>query len=198
MLRSRKSKSRFSQKLFHARLLELESELIAKEQAARGVQQLTPECALLLERIEQEIGIKLGDKIDKEWKGWLCYRRGKESLVICRGRAFASGGMFAQVRAGFDVPNGNDAAREYQRGFDVTPAQDLDHLQVNFGADASGTKVFLWYGENIVPYRLIFQEDVSAFPDKELQEAIVEACVWILKKPKGLTLPEFLAGEQNK
>jgi hypothetical protein len=180
--------------MFNARLLELESELLAKEQAAKGLKQVTPECALLLEKIENEIGMHVADKTAKDWKGWLSYRRGKEALVICRGRAFSSGGMFAQWRAGFDVVKGLDSVREYQRGFDVTPAQDLDHLLVNFGcADADTTMVFLWYGENIAPYRLIFEADMALDPDAQLLEAITEACVWILTKPKGHTLPEFLA-----
>jgi hypothetical protein len=177
--------------MFHARLLELESELIAKEQAARGLEQLTPECAILLEQLQNEIGLKLGDKAPNDWKGWLSYKRGKESIVICRGRAFNVGGMFAQWRAGFDVVNGADSVREAQRGFDVTPAQDLDHLQVNFGAGDT-VRVFLWYGENIAPYRLIFEARMDEDPEKRLQEAIVEACTWILTKPKGQTLPEFL------
>jgi hypothetical protein len=180
--------------MFNARLLELESELIAKAQAAKGLEQLTPECSLLLEKIENEIGMHVADKTAKDWQGWLSYRRGKESLLICRGRSFSTGGMFAQWRAGFDVVNGLDSVREYQRGFDLTPAQDLDHLLINFGcADPGITMIFLWYGENIAPYRLIFEADMALDPDAQLLEAITEACVWILTKPKGITLPAFLA-----
>jgi len=180
--------------VFNARLLELESELLAKEQAARGLQQPVPECALLLDTIQNEVGLRIADKASKDWKGWLSYRRGKESLVICRGRAFASGGMFVQWRAGFDIVNGLDSVREYQRGFDVTPPHDLDHLLINFGrSDEQTINVFLWYGENIAAYRLIFEADLAGDPEQQLFEAITEACVWILTKPKGRTLPEFLA-----
>ncbi|HEY9773246.1 MAG TPA: hypothetical protein V6C81_05505 [Planktothrix sp.] len=182
--------------MFHARLLELESEILAKEQAARGLEQLPPECAILVEQLQNEIGLKLGDKAAKDYKGWLSYKRSKESLVICRGRAFNLGGIFAKWYAGFDVVNGADSAREAQRAFDVTPAQELDHLQVNFGAGES-VRVFLWYGENIAPYRLIFAAEMSDEPEKQLQNAIVEACTWILTKPKGQTLPEFLAQKKQ-
>ena len=175
---------------FHDRLLELESELLAKEEAARGIGQLTPECAILLDGVEREIGMRLGDSAASDWRGWLTFRR-KDALVVCRGRAFAEGSFFKSYRAGLDTASGLDSITEYRRGFDVTPAQDLDHLLLNFG-QAETTKVFIWYGENIAPYRLIYQADVMTEPTEQLHEAIVEACHWIVKRPKSQTLLEFL------
>ncbi len=180
--------------MFHPRLLELESEIIAKEECARGVAELTAECKLILDNVEREIGLRLGDKAARNWRGWLSYRRGKDALIICRGRAFAEGGFFKTWRAGLDCPTGLDSITEYMRHFDVTPPQELDHLLVNFGTGAA-IKVFLWYGENIAPYRLIFQAEAAAIacdPVDPLQEAIVEACVWIANRPKHKTLVEFL------
>jgi len=177
--------------MFHAKLLELESELLAKQESERALDQLMPECSILLDEIENEIGLRLADKAFNDWKGWLTFKRSKDSLIICRGRAFSIGGILPQWRAGFDVVNGADAISEYQRHFDVSTPQELDHLRVNFGVGAT-TRVFLWYGENIAAYRLIFQADMSEEPDKALHEAIVEACIWILTKPKEMTLPEFL------
>jgi hypothetical protein len=183
---------------FHARLLEIESELIAKEEAARGIDQLTPECTLLLEMVEKEVGPKLGEGSHKDWKGWLTYRRKKDQLVICRGRCFKESGMFGKLRAGLDVAYGLDTVTEYLRGFDVSPPQDLDHLLVNFGGGGkSDIKVFLWYGENIAPYRLIFEQEMAEDPDGPLTDAVIEACEWIVTKPKELTLPEFLAKQQS-
>ncbi|MBZ0186951.1 MAG: hypothetical protein K8F91_11960 [Candidatus Obscuribacterales bacterium] len=176
---------------FHARLLELESELIAKEESAKGIEELTPDCVLLLESVEDEIGVKLGDQVPKDWRGWLSYYRSKDQLFICRGRAFKESGMFGKHRAGCDVAHGLDSVTEYRRGFDVTPPQDLDHLLVNFGGGNS-IRVFLWYGENISPYRLIFEADMADEPHHHLKEAVIEACVWIIKKPKELTLPEYI------
>lgn len=178
--------------MFHARLLELESELLAKQEAERGLNELTPECGILLNQVENEIGARLADKTVKDWKGWLTFRRGTSSLIICRGRSFQFGAIFPQWKCGFDIVNGADSVREAERKFDVTPPQDLDHLLVNFGVGKT-TRVFLWYGENIAPYRLIFEEELDADPEQALREAIVEACVWILTKPKEQTLPEFLS-----
>jgi len=177
---------------FHARLLELESEIIAKEEARRGLEELTPECEILLSTVEKEIGLKLADAAPDDWKGWLTYRRGKDKVVICRGRAFKESGMFGKHRAGLDVTYGLDTITEYKRGFDVSPPQDLDHLLVNFGRGDS-LRVFLWYGENVAAYRLIFEHEMAEDPDEALKDAVAEACVWIVKKPKDLTLPEFLS-----
>lgn len=182
--------------MFHIRLLELESELLAKEESARGLKDFTPECGLLLDQIENEIGPRLADKAPKDWRGWISYRRGKESLIICRGRSFGTGGLFAQCRAGLDVTNGADTIADYQRGFDVTPPQDLDHLLLNFGSGKK-TRIFLWYGENIAPYRLIFEADVDGDPQRALHDAVVEACTWVVKRPKHVTLPEFLKGQEK-
>lgn len=181
---------------FHARLLELEAEIIAKEEAQRGLKELTPECEILLAIVEEEIGLKLADAAPADWKGWLTYRRGKDKLIICRGRAFKEPGMFGKHRAGLDVSFGIDTITEYKRGFDVSPPQDLDHLLVNFGL-GENLRVFLWYGENIAAYRLIFEDELSDNTDDALKDALAEACVWIIKKPKELTLPEFLKREQH-
>ncbi|HEY9712385.1 MAG TPA: hypothetical protein V6C72_02880 [Chroococcales cyanobacterium] len=177
--------------MFDPRLIEAESELLAKEESAAGLDEMTWESILILDTIEQEIGLKLADKAPHHWKGWLTYRRGKQTLMICRGRAFRLGGLFATERAGFDVPNGMDAITDYQRGFDVTPAQDLDHLMINFGAGEK-SRVFLWYGENIATYKLIFEAALTTNPVESVREAVVEACLWILSRPKEKTLLEFL------
>lgn len=178
---------------FHARLLELESELIAKEEAASGLGELTQDCTHILESVEREIGVKLADKVPKDFRGWITYRRDNDQLIVVRGRAFKEGGLFPKHLAGCDVSFGLDTATEYSRGFDVSTPQDLDHLLVNFGRGKQGAvRVFLWYGENIAPYRLIFEEKVLEDPHKQLIEAVIEACVWIMKKPKELTLPQFL------
>jgi hypothetical protein len=105
--------------------------------------------------------------------------------------------MFGGTRAGFDVPMGLDSVTEYRRGFDVSPPQDLDHLLVNFGMDGERIRVFLWYGENIAPYKLIFAADLTDEPHKELAEAIVEACIWIAKRPKHETLEAFLQANRG-
>jgi hypothetical protein len=180
---------------FHHRLIELESELIAKEESARGIAELTFECSLLLEEVEQEIGIKLADKAPSDWRGWICYRR-KNSIIICRGRSFAEGSFFKTHRVGLDTTSGADAIADYKRGYDVTPPQDIDHLLLNFGTGES-IKGFLWYGENIAPYRLIYQVEVSSASSDELKSAIVEACIWIMKRPKNKTLNEFLKDYQS-
>jgi hypothetical protein len=177
--------------MFHLKLIELESELLAKEQSERGLSEFTSDCLFLLEFIQNEVGLALGNKVAKNWRGWLTYRRKDHSLIVCRGRAFHEGGIFGKWRAGLDVAYGLDTASEYLRGFDVSPPQDLDHLLINFG-EGQHTRVFLWYGENIAAYKLIFEEEVSASPHEELKEAVAEACVWILTRPKEKTLSDFL------
>lgn len=181
--------------MFHHRLLELESELLAKEECAREFETLPVECQFILDEVENEIGAYLGGKVPKNWHGWLCYKR-KNALVICHGRSFADGIFFKTWRAGIDCQNGLDSITEYRRGFDVTPAQEVDHLFINFGA-AAPVRVFLWYGENIAPYKLVFEANVDSEPLTALQAAIVEACVWILKRPKNQTLTEFLKLSEN-
>ncbi len=176
--------------MFHHRLIELESELVAKELAQKGLSQLPVGCVELMQYLEQEIGPRLGDKVPRDWKGWLTYQRNKSSLVICRGRS-CSEGMLGSCKAGLDVPYGPDTIGEYRRGFDVSPPQDLDHLLLNFGGDDE-PRVFLWYGENIAPYKLVFQANLADDPHTELSEAVVEACTWILKRPRHMTLSQYL------
>lgn len=183
--------------MFHIKLLELESELMAKEQSARGFEVLPPECKCLSQFAEKQVEIRLGDPAPKDWRGWLTYRRKNDQLVVCRGRAFTAGGLFAKSRAGLDVPYGQDTVDEYARGFDITPPQDLDHLLLNFGP-GERPQVYLWYGENTAPYRLIFMADVSDYPYEALSQAIVEACIWILKRPKDKTLGIFLQELESK
>lgn len=177
--------------MFHLKLIELESELLAKEESERGISELTADCLFLLEFIQNEVLFRLGDKVPKDWRGWLTYRRKNHSLIICRGRAFHEGGLFGTWRVGLDVAYGLDTTSEYLRGFDVSPPQDLDHLLINFG-ESNNTRVFLWYGENIAAYKLIFEADASESPHEELKEAVAEACVWILTRPKQMTLSDFL------
>ena len=182
--------------MFHHKLLELEAEIAAKEQSKHELKDFKPECVGLLEFVEKEVEVKLGDKVPKDWVGWICYRRNNQSQIILRGRAFKDG-MFGGTRAGFDVPMGLDSVTEYKRGFDVSPPQNLDHLLVNFGLDGEKIRVFLWYGENIAPYKLIFAADLTDEPHKELADAIVEACIWIAKRPKHETLEAFLQGNRG-
>lgn len=176
--------------MFHFKLLELEAELIAKEEAARGVTEMTAECLYLLQSIESEIGVSLAAKVPQNWRGWLTYKRKNDVLIICRGRAFAAG-MFGKCKAGFDASGGGDVIADYERNFDVTPSQDIDHLLINFGKGEK-TRIFLWYGEGIAAYKLIFEAAVDPSPDVQLQAAVVEACSWILKRPKQTTLSEYL------
>jgi hypothetical protein len=184
---------------FHYKLIELEAERVAKEQSSQSFENFPVECTELLRYVQGEVGIKLADLVPKDWVGWLSYLRNQQSVVICRGRAFKEGGMFGKHRAGLDVPTGLDSVTECRRGFDVSPPQDLDHLLINFG-DMKEPRVFLWYGENIAPYKLIYQAEVSEDPHAELGSAIVEACTWVLQRPKHQTLPEFLKqlDAQNK
>ncbi len=182
--------------MIHLKLLEIESELRAKEQVEAGFVDLPLECYWLIEYVEREIGIRLGSEVFSKWRGWLYYRRGSDSLIICRGRAFSTGVIFGKFRAGFDVDYGLDAATEYERGFDVTPPQDLDHLLLNFGNSAN-PMVYLWYGENLEPYRLIFEADATQGPHQELSDAIVEALRWTLLRPKDQSLHEFLDSQKR-
>lgn len=183
--------------MLHHRLQELEAELAAIEQSKHSLEVLPPECVGILDYIERDIEVRLGDKVPKDWKGWICYRRKvHQSMIILRGRAFKEG-MFCAPRAGFDVPQGHDAITEYQRGFDVSAPQDLDHLLINFGLDGDRFRVFLWYGENIAPYKLIFAADLDDEPHKELSEAVLESCLWIVKRPKHMTLEEFLKDQRS-
>ncbi|MBY0360046.1 MAG: hypothetical protein K2W82_18740 [Candidatus Obscuribacterales bacterium] len=177
--------------MLHHKLLELEAELLAKEQIKNGSQNFLPESLALLEFIENQLVIKLASKVLSDWRGWLSYRRAKNSLVILRGRAFKHGGTESYA-AGLDVPFGIDSISEYKRGFDIAPPQDLDHLLINFGQEQDSCRVFLWYGENFAPYRLILAGDLETDPHAELNEAIVEACSWIVKRPKHLTLERYL------
>ena len=177
--------------MFHYKLIELESELMAKQQSLTGLAELSPECSGIMDFIQQEVGACLGTVVSKDWQGWLSYKRKKDSLVICRGRAFREG-LLGKPKAGLDVLNGNDSITEFERGFDVSPPQDLDHLLVNFGSDPNGPRVFLWYGENFAPYKLIFMAEVESDPHTQLGDAIVEACTWILTRPKDQTLSQFL------
>jgi len=182
---------RFEEKLlFHFKLIELESELLAKELASQQVD-LTVDCQWLLKMIEGNVGYRLGDRVPKGWKGWLSYKRGKSGLVICRGRAFVEGNIFVKERAGLDASFGLDAIKDYQRGFDVTPPQELDHLLVNFKFE-NEPHILVWYGENIAPYQLFYDAEASPACEEELREAIAEGCVWILKRPKSMTLNEYL------
>jgi hypothetical protein len=184
--------------LLKARLLELESELLAKEEAQRlaNIDLLLPECEILLEDLERELAPTLAATIGSNWKGFLTYRRHVGELIICRGRSFKESGMFGKWRAGLDVPYGLDTVTEYLRKFDVSPPQDLDHLMVNFGRGKS-VRVFLWYGENISAYRLIFQAEMEENPEDALTAAISDGLGWIMRKPKELTLPEFLKQESK-
>jgi hypothetical protein len=179
--------------MLHYRLQEMEAELAAMEQSKHRLTVLPPECAGILDYLERDMEVRLGDKVPKDWKGWISYRRqNKQSLLILRGRAFKEGVFGALCRAGFDVPQGHDAITEYQRGFDVSPPQDLDHLLINFGLDGETFRVFLWYGENIAPYKLIFAANLDDEPYNELSTVVLESCIWVLKKPRHKTLEEFL------
>lgn len=181
--------------MLHIKLMELEAEKIARDQATKSSQlvSLPHECELLKAHIEEEIGIKLGAICDRDFNGWLTYRRQSGDLIIIRGRAFKESNMLGlgKWRAGLDVGHGLDSVSEALRGFDVSPPPDLDHLTVNFGVETT-PKVFLWYGENISAYRLIFAEELENNAEKALDEALSEAMSWVLNKPKDLTLPEYI------
>jgi hypothetical protein len=170
--------------------------LLAKEEAQRlaNFDVLPPECELLLDDLERELAPTLASAIGTNWKGFLTYRRHVGELIVCRGRSFKESGMFGKWRAGLDVSYGLDTVTEYLRKFDVSPPQDLDHLMVNFGRGKT-VRVFLWYGENMAAYRLIFEADMEESPEEPLNAAISEALGWIMRKPKELTLPDFLKQE---
>ena len=176
--------------MFHHKLIELESELLAKELAQQNAV-FTSECQGLLTFIEVEVGMKLADPTFKQWRGWLTYRRKNESLIVVRGRAFADGAIMPRYLAGMDVAYGMEMAKEYQHKLDVTPPQELDHLLINFAA-GDPPRAMVWYGENIAPYKLFFVAEASYDIEEELKDAVAEGCVWILTKPKELTLAEFL------
>lgn len=194
--------------MFHYKLIELESELLAKEECARGFTELPLACSLMFELIEGEIGIRLADKVPRDWRGWLTYKRkgsdhtsrDRLGLIVCRGKGCSDGGLFSKWRAGLDVAYAVDTANEYGRGFDVTPPQELDHLLINF-AGSPKWKAFLWYGENIAPYKLIYQAEITDETDddvqEQLKEAVVEACTWILTRPKEQTLNDFLKSKSG-
>jgi hypothetical protein len=174
--------------MFHYKLIELEAELLAKKQSQHGLDRPTPACMGLLDYLEREVGVKLGQTVPKDFGGWITWRRNQQSLIICRGRAF----KVPESRAGLDVTNGADSIAEFRRGFDVSPPQDLDHLLINFGGEHSDPSVFLWYGENFAPYKLIFTAPVDTDPHIKLSEAVVECLTWVMKRPKDETLAEFL------
>jgi hypothetical protein len=178
--------------MFHFKLLELEGELLAKDLIEQKIT-LTEECESLLKFIETEIGVCLGDPVPKGWRGWLSYRRHKNSLTICRSRAFSHG---SKMTAGLDVAYGFDAITEYQRGFDVTPPSELDHLLINFHL-LDEPHILIWYGENIAPYQLFFDKEASYTIEPDLKEAIAQGCIWILTKPKSLTLLKFLKSQSQ-
>lgn len=177
--------------MLHNRLIELEAEIRAKEKVEQGLKKVPVEALSLLAFIEKSYEARLGDLVPADWRGWLAYQRTPGTLTICRGRAFKHSNWGSKSRAGFDVPHGADAVDEKLRGFDAVPPQDLDHLLVNFG-DEDQPKVYLWYGENIAPYRLIFQAQVDDEPHHDLQNACIDACFWIANRPKHLSLPEYL------
>ncbi len=178
--------------MFHLKLLELESELLAKQQSSQGLPALPHSCKALIEYVEKEVEVSLAAKVPSDWRGWLTYKRNGDSLIVCRGQAFSEGGMFGgKHRAGLAVAYGLDTVTEYQRHFDVSPPAELDHLLLNFGNEEN-PKVFLWYGENLAHYKLIYTAEVADDPHAELGNAVVEACTWILQRPKELTLLEFL------
>lgn len=178
--------------MLHIKLMELEAEILAREMAGKSAT-LPPECEILKEAVEREIGLRLADAASSDWRGWLTYRRHNGELIILRGRGCKESGMFAKCRAGFDIVSGGDAAGEYARKFDVSPPAELDHLMLNFGMAQGEARAFLWYGENVAPYRLIFEADVADLNDDEnlLHNAIGEGLSWIVAKPKELTLPEY-------
>jgi hypothetical protein len=176
--------------VFHFKLIELESELLAKELTELETE-LTPECDFLLQFVEAEIGVRLAESSFKNWRGWLTYRRKKSALIVCRGRAFVEGTFFPKWRAGLDLPNGMDAITDYQRGFDVAPPPELDHLLINFRPGQT-PQIMVWYGENLAPYHLFFQSDATGETEPELKEAVAHGCIWILQKPENTTLPAYL------
>lgn len=177
--------------MFHHRLLELESELLAREKISCELAAPSVHCDALLDFIQQQVEVRLCDKVPADWRSWLTYRRGQGSLIVVRGRAFKSSWL-GGYKAGLDTALGADAISEYERGFDVAPPQELDHLKVSFTRENTQERILMWFGENIVPYKLILSEPVDSEPHHLISEALVEACVWIMKRPKNLTLKQYL------
>lgn len=179
---------------FYQKLLELEADIIAQNSrasaAAQKQSQLSGNCIFLLDSVEHEVGMKLGNKIGKDWTGWVSFRR-PQALLICRGRAFTEGGFFPTYRAGLDTLGGLSSIAEALRGFDVTPPAEMDYLLLNF-VHGSDTKVILWYAENIAAYRPVFEANVDDEPTERLHAAIADACKWIVNRPKSKTLMEYL------
>jgi hypothetical protein len=179
---------------FYQKLLELEAEIIAENSRASAAlekqTQLSGDCIFLLNSVENEIGMRLGNKTGANWTGWLSFRR-PQSLLICRGRAFTEGGFFPVYRAGLDNLAGLSTIAEALRGFDVTPPGEMDHLLLNFMHDKD-TRVMLWYAENTAAYRPIFEANIEDEPVHQLHEAIAEACKWIINRPKSMTLIDYL------
>lgn len=183
--------------MLHIKLLELESEIIAREESRRAASlaRLPEECEILRQAVEREIGLKLADSAPADWRGWLTYRRAQTELIVIRGRAFKENSMFApKTKAGLDFSGGADSISEYARRFDVSAPKELDHLLINFGVGdtAGGARLFLWYGENLAPYRLIFEREIDDASEAALLDAIAEGLTWIVAKPKEMTLPQFL------
>jgi hypothetical protein len=87
-----------------------------------------------------------------------------------------------------------DAITDYQRGFDVAPPPELDHLLINFRPGQT-PQVMVWYGENLAPYHLFFQSEANGDAELELKEAIAHGCIWILQKPENTTLPAYLKAQ---
>jgi hypothetical protein len=141
--------------------------------------------------IEGDIGIKLGDKIPTDWIGWLTYRNKASSLIVCRGRAFAVEKKFGKTAAGPDSSTGAETVLDFYRGYDVNAPQDIDHLLINFGVGAQ-PRIFIWYGEKIAAYKLIYETCVDEHDTTNIQEAVVQACEWIINRPNHLTLSDWL------
>lgn len=179
---------------FYQKLVELEAEIIAQNSrnsaAVQKKSELSGDSIFLLNSVEDEIGMKLGNKTGGAWTGWVTFRR-PQALLICRGRAFTEGGFFPVYRAGLDNLNGLTSIAEAMRGFNVTPPAEMDYLLLNFVHD-NNTKVILWYAENIAAYRPVFEANVEEEPLERLHEAIVDACKWIVNRPKSITLMEYL------
>jgi hypothetical protein len=177
--------------MFHARLLELETDLMLQRQNEKPLAELPADCSELIAYLERMLEVKLGSKVPHDWQGWLSYRRPGGCLVILRGRAYREN-IFSNVhRAGIDYELGLQSIYEYAHGFDLVPPSSLDHLKINFSSEAK-VKVLLWYGENLAEYKLIYFGEVVDDPHHDLSEAIVEGCHWIVKRPAEQTLVEFL------
>lgn len=189
--------------MLHIRLLEMEAELIAREQIKRAESDagrpLSEKSLFYLQEIVNEVGLQLAQPCASDFRGWLTYTRkgtrgaGSSDLVLLRGKSFKEGGLFGKHRAGLDVVNGLDHALEYLRNIDVTPPAELDHLLINFGRGKDNQDhVFIWYGENVAPYRLIFEHRVDDLSLETLHSALGQGLHWILSKPRDTTLPQYL------